>query len=143
VACCPDGKRIVAGSENETVKVWDAQTGKETLALKGHTHWVSSVAFSADGRRIASGSDDKTVRVWDAQTGQEQLTLQGHTDAVLSVAFSADGRRIVSASCGSAKNGRGSGRQRGGERGGGGGLKGEGRPDPGTSAATHDGRSAT
>src|SRR5207248_1006633 len=72
VAFSPDGKRIVSGSDDETVKVWDAQTGQETLTLKGHTHWVISVAFSPDGKRIASGSFDKTVRVWDAHTGQKQ-----------------------------------------------------------------------
>src|SRR5262249_2257790 len=65
----------VAGSWGETVKVWDAQAGQETLTLKGHTSYVHSVAFSPDGKRIASGSSDKTVKVWEAQTGQELLSL--------------------------------------------------------------------
>src|SRR5262249_13704048 len=84
VAFSPDGTRIASGSEGVElkdgqrrdwgeVKVWDAQTGKEVLALKGHTGTVSSVAFSPDGERIASGSYDQTVRVWDAQSGQELL----------------------------------------------------------------------
>ena len=96
VAFSPDGRRIVSGSTDNTLKVWDAATGQETLTLKGHTSWVMSVAFSPDGRRIVSGSDDKTLKVWDAATGQETLTLKGHTEAVWSVAFSPDGRRIVS-----------------------------------------------
>ena len=83
---------------DQTVKVWDAATGQETLTLKGHTGVVNGVAFSPDGRRIASASDDQTVKVWDAGTGQETLTLKGHTDAVNGVAFSPDGRRIASAS---------------------------------------------
>ena len=68
MAFSPDGKRIVSGSWDKTVKVWDAATGQETLTLKGHTGAVTSVAFSPDGKRIASGSEDKTVKVWDAAT---------------------------------------------------------------------------
>ena len=65
VSFSPDGKRIVSGSEDNTLKVWDAQTGKETLTLKGHSSSVNSVSFSPDGNRIVSGSTDKTVKVWD------------------------------------------------------------------------------
>jgi tetratricopeptide (TPR) repeat protein len=77
------------------VKVWDAQTGRETLSLQGHTAGVNSVAFSPDGQRLASASMDDTVRVWDAATGQETLALKGHTASANSVAFSPDGRRIA------------------------------------------------
>ena len=51
------------------MKVWDAETGQETLTLKGHTGKVTSVVFSPDGRRIVSGSQDSTLKVWDAETG--------------------------------------------------------------------------
>ena len=82
-----------------TLKVWDAQTGQETLTLKGHSDFVSSVGFSPDGKRIVSGSGDKTLKVWDAQTGKETLTLKGHEGSfVSSVSFSPDGKRIVSGS---------------------------------------------
>jgi WD40 repeat protein len=97
-AFSPDGRRIVSGSADKTLKVWDAATGQETLTLKGHAAPVHSVAFSPDGRRIVSGSADKTLRLWDAATGQDSLTLKGHTAAVHSVAFSPDSRRIVSGS---------------------------------------------
>jgi WD40 repeat protein len=53
--------------------VWDAQSGREPLTLKGHTGTVFSVAFSPDGLRIVSSSSDRTVKVWDAQSGQERL----------------------------------------------------------------------
>jgi WD40 repeat protein len=46
------------------VKVCDAQTGRQTLSLKGHTRVVTSVCFSPDGKRLASGSEDKAVKVW-------------------------------------------------------------------------------
>src|SRR5262249_23048953 len=78
VAFSPDGTHLASGSGDKTVKVWDAQTGRDALTFKGHTERVSCVAFSPDGKRIVSGSDDWTVKVWDAQTGQESLTLKGH-----------------------------------------------------------------
>ncbi|MBI1914769.1 MAG: protein kinase [Planctomycetes bacterium] len=107
VAFSADGKRIASASHDQTVKVWDAQTGQELRTLKGHTFWVNGVAFSADGKRIASGSYDKMVRVWDTDKGKEQLTLKGHTRAVMSVAFSPDGKRIVSGSGGCGDDGPG------------------------------------
>jgi WD40 repeat protein len=98
VAFNPDGKRLASACSDGMVRVWDAQTGQEIRALRGHTDVVCCVAFSPDGRRLASASDDKTVKVWDARTGQEILTLQGHTDGVIGVAYSPDGRRLASAS---------------------------------------------
>ena len=93
VAFSPDGRHIVSGSSDKTVRVWDAQTGQSVMdPLKGHDHSVTSVAFSPDGRHIVSGSHDDTVRVWDAQTGQSVIyPLKAHDDWVTSVAFSPDG----------------------------------------------------
>jgi WD40 repeat protein len=55
----------VSGSWDKTVKVWDAQTGQETLTLKGHSDRVRSVSFSPDGKWIVSGSGDRTIKIWD------------------------------------------------------------------------------
>jgi WD40 repeat protein len=96
VAWSPDGKRMLSGSHDHTVKVWDAEKGQEVLSFKGHTEYVNSVAWSPDGKRILSGSGDKTLKVWDARTGQEVLSLKGHTGGVMSVAWSPDGTRILS-----------------------------------------------
>jgi len=98
VAVSPDGKTIVSGSWDHTVRMWDAQTGAPLRTLQGHEDRVSSVAVSPDGKTIVSGSWDKTVRVWDAQTGAPLRTLQGHEDRVSSVAVSPDGKTIVSGS---------------------------------------------
>jgi WD40 repeat protein len=98
VAFSPDGLQIVSGSEDQTLKVWDATTGQEILTLKGHTDGVEGVAFSPDGKRIVSGSSDHTLKVWDATAGQEIRTLKGHTGWVGEVAFSPDGKQIVSGS---------------------------------------------
>jgi WD40 repeat protein len=98
VATSRDGRRIVSGSDDLTVRVWDAESGAELACLRGHTDKVTSVAMSPDGRRIASGSCDKTLRVWDAESGAELACLRGHTHEVKSVKFSPDGLRIVSGS---------------------------------------------
>ena len=98
VAFSRDGKRIVSGSDDKSVRVWDASTGVELKELKGHTSWVNSVAFSRDGMQIVSGSYDESVRVWDASTGVEFKELNGHMSWVNSVAFSRDGMQIVSGS---------------------------------------------
>ncbi|KZP17439.1 hypothetical protein FIBSPDRAFT_1046926 [Athelia psychrophila] len=100
VAFSPDGTKIVSGSGDKTVRVWDAVTGQAALPpLEGHEDLVWSVAFSPDGTKIVSGSDDKTVRGWDAITGQAALPpLEGHEDLVNSVAFSPDGTKVVSGS---------------------------------------------
>ena len=93
-----DGTRIVSGSVDKSVRVWDASTGVELKELKGHTSVVNSVGFSSDGKRIVSGSYDSSVRVWDALTGVELKKLEGHTSWANSVGFSSDGMRIVSGS---------------------------------------------
>jgi WD40 repeat protein/tRNA A-37 threonylcarbamoyl transferase component Bud32 len=98
VAFSPDGRQVISASQDRTVRVWDARTGKELLTLSGHADFVTCVAISPDGHRIAAGGRDRTVKVWDAQTGKETLSLSGHTGEVISVAFSAEGRRIVSGS---------------------------------------------
>jgi WD40 repeat protein len=96
VAYAPDGTRIVSGSGDMTIRVWDAVTGKQLVVLEGHTDWVRSVAYSLDGKRVVSGSGDKTVRVWNTHAGKQLAVLEGHTNTVPSVAFSPDGARIVS-----------------------------------------------
>ncbi len=94
----PDGKRVVTGSSDNTVRVWDAGTAKEMLTLKGHTNRVESVYFSPDGRRVVTGGFDNTAKVWDADNGKEMLTLKGHTGEVTSVCFSPDGAQVLTGS---------------------------------------------
>jgi WD40 repeat protein len=82
VAFSPDGKQVVSGSCDETVRLWDAATGAPLQTLKGHTNSVSSVAFSPDGKQVVSGSYDETVRLWDTATGAPLQMLEDHTNSL-------------------------------------------------------------
>lgn len=99
VAFSPDGSRVVSGSEDKTVRVWDVATGKELRKFAGHTKSVGSVAFSPDGRLVASASLDATARVWDTRTGEQIAELDGHASRVHGVAFHPDGKHVLTGSC--------------------------------------------
>ncbi len=64
MAWAADKLSVVSGSEDKTVRVWDAQTGQETLRGLDHTRTVRAVAVAPDGSFVVSGGDDGTVRVW-------------------------------------------------------------------------------
>jgi WD40 repeat protein/energy-coupling factor transporter ATP-binding protein EcfA2 len=94
----PDGKTLVSGSYDNTIKLLNVETGQEIRTLKGHDWDVNSVNFSPDGKTLVSGSGDKTIKLWNVETGQEIRTLKGHDDYVYSVNFSPDGKTLVSGS---------------------------------------------
>lgn len=96
VAVSQDGRWVVSGSEDQTVRVWDALSGREAHVLRGHQEPVADVAVAPSGTWLASGSMDGTVRLWDLLSGRAGLVLRGHTSGVCSVAVSADGRWIAS-----------------------------------------------
>ena len=60
----PDGRVLVSGSYDATIRLWDTATGEQLETLDGHTYSITSVAVSPDGSTIASGSFDGTVLLW-------------------------------------------------------------------------------
>ena len=77
MALSGDGRRAVSASWDQTLKVWDVETGRELRTLQGHTGVVNGVALSGDGRRAVSASADNTLKVWDVETGRELRTPPG------------------------------------------------------------------
>ena len=65
MAFSPNGKQVVSGSFDKSVKLWNIETGTCESTMTRHSDEVSSVAFSADGQWVVSGSMDKTIRLWD------------------------------------------------------------------------------
>jgi WD40 repeat protein len=99
-ALSADGKQIATGGTNEnTIKVFDAESGELKLTLNGHEKGVLSLAFSPDGQTLISGSYDNTARLWDTKSGAfEQALTEDSLNAIFSVAFSPDGRMVATGS---------------------------------------------
>ncbi|KAH7338686.1 WD40-repeat-containing domain protein [Rhizoctonia solani] len=100
VAFSPDGKSVVSGSWDKTIRIWDAQSLSPIgVPWRGHTGVITSVAFSPLGDMLVSGSWDQTIRLWDTNTGRQVgEPLEGHDGDVNSVAFSPGTNFIASGS---------------------------------------------
>jgi len=87
VAFSPDGSLLASCGDDQTILVWNVDSGLCLKMLQGHTSWIRSVDFSPNGLQLASGSHDRTVRIWDIGTYQCSRILTGHSNSVWSVVF--------------------------------------------------------
>jgi WD40 repeat protein len=97
VTYSPDGRMLALGSQDRTVKVWDARTGELLHTFRGHTAWVKGIAFAPDSRRLVSSSLDGTIKVWDVANiekpaGKATVTPPTLPGSVIRVVLSANGR---------------------------------------------------
>jgi WD40 repeat protein/DNA-binding SARP family transcriptional activator len=96
VAFSPDGTQLASASNDGTVRLWKAASGKLERTLRGHGQSVNHVSYSMDGRRVVSAGADGTVRVWSLDGGRTVI-LRGHEGSVASAELDPSGKRVVSA----------------------------------------------
>ena len=98
VCLTPDGKHVVSGSQDKTIRITRIEDGELVRVIKGHTGFVESVCETPNGKHIVSGSEDKSIRVNRIEDGELVRKIEGHKDWIRSVCVTPDGKRIVSGS---------------------------------------------
>jgi WD40 domain-containing protein len=93
-----DGKTLVAGSWDGTVRLYAVATGKELRQFENQLAPIRSVAISPDGKVVACGSESSNIVLWDAATGKHLRRLAGHKGPITFVAISPNGKLLVSKS---------------------------------------------
>jgi WD40 repeat protein len=98
-AATPDGRRVITGSADDTVRVWAPFESSDALhVLHGHTAPITALAITPDGSRAISASEDQSLKLWDLQRGTELTRFGGYLLSANLLAITPDARRAVSAS---------------------------------------------
>jgi WD40 repeat protein/serine/threonine protein kinase len=107
MAFSADGKQLAITAGGATsyaqsqsdfmLRLVDMASRQVTKQFRGHTGWLTGVAFSPNGKQLVTSSEDKTLKIWDIDREEVVRTLEGHEDAVTCVKFNNDGSRVASA----------------------------------------------
>lgn len=92
----PDNRWVASGSFDNTIKIWELESGRELRSLTGHSGAIKSLACSPDGKLLASGSNDGTVRIWEVESGNQVGFFSDQEGTIDAVAFSPDAKRLAS-----------------------------------------------
>ena len=96
----PDSKLIASISFDSTLKIWDAQIGKELWTIKKQNDMFLSANFSPDGKQVITGSHDSTLTIWDVKNGRESWVYKEDYPYIFNAKFSPDGKSIMFSSNG-------------------------------------------
>ena len=97
IAFSHDGKTLVSGASDKTIRLWNIASGSENRLIKVDSG-VNTVLLTSDGKTIVAALSNGHIKLFDAGNGREIRTLIGHQESVNSIAISPDGRTIVSGS---------------------------------------------
>jgi WD40 repeat protein len=97
-ALTSDGKTLVSGSADRTVKLWNPTSKIPINTLSGHSRLIDAVTLTPDGRILVSGSWDHTIKIWALETGELIRTLSQHSGWIKSLAISPNGQHLISGS---------------------------------------------
>ena len=83
VAFSPDAQQLLSGSQDNSIRLWDVKTGKQTALFAGHSSWVVAAKFSPDGSLIASADAAGNIKIWDVKTGKATSSIVAGIPEVL------------------------------------------------------------
>ncbi|MEL7001608.1 MAG: caspase family protein [Bacteroidota bacterium] len=95
VAFTPDGKYLLTGSRDKTIKLWEIASGRELRTFFGHTSTINDISVSSDGKFFISSSADQTAKMWEITTGKLIKSFNGHNDYLTSVDISNDNKLLL------------------------------------------------
>ncbi|KAG0702515.1 WD40-repeat-containing domain protein [Suillus ampliporus] len=100
VAVFPDKRRMLTGSWDKTLRLWDLNTGLMLKKMKGHRIDVTTLAVSRDGRTIASGDENGELIAWHGETGESLITqpIKAHSKYISCLDFSPHGTVLATGS---------------------------------------------
>jgi sugar lactone lactonase YvrE len=91
-----DGKGLISGSTDNTLRRWNLSDGKEAMSYKGNLTWMTNVALSPDGKKVAAaGYYTRQASLWEVESGKELQKFTGHSSYLYTVAFSPNGKVLA------------------------------------------------